>query len=49
MTVDNRPISGMEDLQRLTDASAVGRELNVFLYRGDQPVTLKIQPTELAT
>ena len=49
LTVDDLAISGMEDLQRLTDASAIGRDLNVSLYRGDQAVRLTIRPTELAT
>ena len=49
LTVDDRPISRMEDLQRLTDASAIGRDLNVFLYRGDQAVRPAIRPTELET
>jgi S1-C subfamily serine protease len=49
LTVDDVAISGMEDVQRLTDVSAIGRDLEVYLYRGDQPVRLKIRPTELAT
>ncbi len=45
--VDGVPVNGMEDLQRLTDAEAIGRELVVFVYRGDLPLKLTIKPVEL--
>ena len=49
LAVDDVSVGAMDDLQRLTDASAIGRELTVFAYRGDRPVRLRIQPVELAT
>jgi S1-C subfamily serine protease len=49
LTVDDVSVGAMDDLQRLTDASAIGRELVVFAYRGDRPVRLRIRPVELAT
>jgi S1-C subfamily serine protease len=49
LAVDDLPVSAMDDLQRLTDASAIGRDLEVFLYRGDQPIRIQIRPVELTT
>ena len=47
LEVEGTPVEGMEDLQHLTDADAVGRELDVFLYRGDRPMRVSVRPVEL--
>ena len=47
LEVDATPVEGMEDLQHLTDADAVGRDLDVFLYRGDRPMRMSVRPVEL--
>jgi S1-C subfamily serine protease len=48
LSVDGVAVEGMYDLQRLTDSDAVGRELEVSLYRGERPLKLSVRPIELA-
>jgi S1-C subfamily serine protease len=48
LSVGGVEVEGMYDLQRLTDKDAIGLELDVFVYRGERPMTLKVRPTELA-
>src|SRR5712691_893312 len=48
LSVDGVTAEGMGERQRLTDANASERDLEVFAYRGDQPLRMIIRPTELA-
>lgn len=45
--IGNAPIGGMDDLQRVMDAAALGRELPVEVYRNGAMVTLSVAPEEL--
>jgi S1-C subfamily serine protease len=47
LDVDGAKVEGMDDLQHLTDADAIGRDLAVSLYRGDRAMTVRIRPVEL--
>lgn len=47
LQIGNAPIGGMDDLQRVMDAAALGRELPVEVYRNGAMVTLSVAPEEL--
>jgi S1-C subfamily serine protease len=47
LDVDEAPVAGMDDLQRLMDSNAIGRELVVRLYRDGRIVTAGVRPHEL--
>lgn len=47
LQIGNAPIGGMDDLQRVMDAAALGRELPVEVYRNGAMLTLSVAPEEL--
>ncbi len=47
LQIGNAPIGGMDDLQRVMDAAALGRELPVDVYRNGAMLTLSVAPEEL--
>ncbi len=49
LEVDGEPVSGMDDLQRLMDASAIGRGIPIRLHRDGRTRTVEVTPTELTT
>jgi S1-C subfamily serine protease len=49
LAVDGEPVRGMDDLQRLMDAGAIGRRLALTVSRDGQTVTVNVTPTELST
>jgi S1-C subfamily serine protease len=47
--VDGVPVSGMDDLQRLMDGSAIGRTMPIRVHRNGRSITLELTPIELST
>ena len=47
--MDGRAVAGMDDVQRLMDGSAIGRRVDVAVYRDGVRQALEITPTELST
>ncbi|MDQ3954151.1 MAG: trypsin-like peptidase domain-containing protein [Actinomycetota bacterium] len=47
LQIGNAPIGGMDDLQRVMDAAALGGELPVDVYRNGAMLTLSVAPEEL--
>ena len=47
--VDGVPVSGMDDLQRLMDGSAIGRRMPVRVFRNGRTLTVDVTPVELST
>jgi S1-C subfamily serine protease len=47
LEVDGMPVSGMDDLQRLMDAGAIGRSISVTLHRDGRTFPVGIVPAEL--
>ena len=47
LQIGKAPIGGMDDLQRVMDAAALGRELPVEVYRNGAMLTLSVAPEEL--
>jgi len=45
--VDGRPVSGMDDLQRLMDSTAIGRRVPIRVQRGGTALELAVTPDEL--
>jgi S1-C subfamily serine protease len=45
--IDGAPVAGMDDLQRLMDAAAIGRTIAVSVHRGGRTFTLDVMPAEL--
>src|SRR5262249_4598892 len=48
LDVDGTRITGVADLQRLMDAHAIGRRLQVQILREGRPLELVVEPVELA-
>ena len=48
LEVDGQPVSGMDDLQRLMHAGAIGRTVPLRVHRGGRMLDLHVTPTELA-
>lgn len=49
ISLDDAPIDGIDGLQRLLDASRIGRELALKLLRRASELVLTVRPTELPT
>ena len=47
--VNGIAVTGMEDLQRMTDAGVIGRTVPLVVYRNGTRRTLEVRPTELRT
>lgn len=47
--INGVPVRGMDDLQRLMDGAAIGRDLKFSIYRDSRVVQITVVPTELAT
>ena len=47
LDIEEVPVRGMDDLQRLMDGAAIGRDLSVRIYRNGQTHTVTVRPTEL--
>jgi S1-C subfamily serine protease len=47
LELDGVPVSGMDDLQRLMDAGAIGRSIQVTVHRDGRTFQIPIAPTEL--
>ncbi len=47
LEIDGVPVNGMDDLQRLMDAAAIGRRLPVMVHRGGRARVLDVTPAEL--
>jgi S1-C subfamily serine protease len=47
VALDDRPVEGVGDLQRLLDGDLVGRRVAVRVYRGDRPLDLAVMPVEV--
>ncbi|MGH2808720.1 MAG: S1C family serine protease, partial [Actinomycetota bacterium] len=47
LDIEGVPVGGMDDLQRLMDGAAVGRDLRIRLYRDGKIVETKVRPQEL--
>jgi S1-C subfamily serine protease len=47
LEIDGVPVNGMDDLQRLMDAGAIGRTLPVKVHRGGKARVVDITPVEL--
>ena len=45
--IDGQPVAGMDDLQRLMDGDAVGRDVKLGVYRDGRLVSITVIPTEL--
>ncbi len=45
--LDGSPIAGMEDVQRVMTAEAIGRRITATIIRDGDPRTLTLRPTEL--
>jgi S1-C subfamily serine protease len=45
--MNGEAVSGMDDVQRLMDGSAIGQRIQVVVYREGSRRTLEITPTEL--
>ncbi len=46
--VDGVPVTGMDDLQRLMDGSAIGRTMPIRVFRQGRTLTIEITPIELS-
>ena len=44
--IDGTPVASVDDLQRLLDASRIGRQCTLRVLRGAQPLYLGVQPVE---
>jgi S1-C subfamily serine protease len=49
LEIDGTPVLGMDDLQRLMDGNAVGRQVAVLVHRNGRTVTIPITPEELGS
>ena len=49
LDINGVPVRGMDDLQRLMDGDAVGRDLKLAIYRDGRTVEITVVPTELVT
>ncbi len=47
LEIDGAPVDGMDDLQRLMDANAIGRTLPVTVHRGGRAQVVDVTPVEL--
>jgi S1-C subfamily serine protease len=47
LEIDGVPVNGMDDLQRLMDANAIGRTLPVRVHRGGHARVVDVTPVEL--
>jgi serine protease Do len=47
VTVDGEPVAGVEDLQRLMAADAIGRPVTATVVRQGRPVRVELTPAEL--
>jgi len=47
LELNGEPVSGMDDVQRLMDGSAIGHRVSVLVYRDGRRRTVEITPTEL--
>jgi S1-C subfamily serine protease len=45
--IDESPVSGMDDVQRLMDASSIGRQVAISIYRDGRTFTTTVVPEEL--
>ena len=46
--INGVPVRGMDDLQRLMDGDAIGRDLKFSIYRDGRVVEITVVPTELS-
>lgn len=49
LDINGVPVAGMDDVQRLMDAAAIGTPTEITLYRHGKTRTVTITPTELAS
>jgi S1-C subfamily serine protease len=49
LEIESQPVDGMDDLQRLMDATSIGRTLPVRVHRGGRVLTVDVTPVELRT
>lgn len=49
LDINGVPVRGMDDLQRLMDGDAIGRDLKFSIYRDGRTVEITVVPTELTT
>ena len=49
LDINGVPVRGMDDLQRLMDGDAIGRDLKLAIYRDGRTVEITVVPTELVT
>jgi S1-C subfamily serine protease len=47
VALDERPVEGVGDLQRLLDGDLVGRRVGLRVYRGERAIDLVVTPTEV--
>jgi serine protease Do len=47
LSIGGEPVAGMDDVQRLMDGDAVGRDLEITVYRGGATLSLRVVPEEL--
>jgi S1-C subfamily serine protease len=47
VALDDRPVEGVGDLQRLLDGDLVGRRVALRVYRGDRSIDLAVMPVEV--
>jgi S1-C subfamily serine protease len=47
LDVDGQPVGGVDDLQRLMDGDAIGREIQMVVHRHGSTQTLSVYPIEL--
>jgi S1-C subfamily serine protease len=47
LDIDGTPTAGMDDLQRLMDGTAVGRDIELRVYRNGAEIKLSVRPSEL--
>jgi S1-C subfamily serine protease len=47
LDINGVPVRGMDDLQRLMDGDAIGRDLKFAIYRDGRTVEITVVPTEL--
>jgi S1-C subfamily serine protease len=47
LEIDGVAVNGMDDLQRLMDAEAIGRQVAVRVHRGGRASVLQVTPIEL--
>lgn len=49
LDIDDAPVQGMDDLQRLMDGSTIGRAIAIRVHRDGNTLTLDVEPAELTS